>query len=172
MIALQQRRAAAARALAARHTTEAPRVAIGIDLSPLWRLVVGHGEDTVHETGLSMSPTYGVPIIPGSSLKGLAARSAKRTELIRVCGAPRPRPDEPTGTADTNESAQRGTVTITDALPLTPPRLVVDVLTPHVATYYQYFQNTRREGPPPAPAEYHQPIPVHFLAVQDTTFRS
>ncbi len=37
------------------------------------RLIVGLGLDSVLETGLALHHTYGVPIIPGSALKGLAS---------------------------------------------------------------------------------------------------
>ena len=37
------------------------------------RLIVGLGGDNVLETGLTLHHTYGVPFIPGSALKGLAA---------------------------------------------------------------------------------------------------
>jgi CRISPR-associated protein Cmr6 len=42
-------------------------------LSTAGRLIVGLGGDNVLETGLKLHHTYGVPIIPGSALKGLAA---------------------------------------------------------------------------------------------------
>ena len=37
------------------------------------RLIIGLGSQNVLETGLTLHHTYGVPIIPGSALKGLAA---------------------------------------------------------------------------------------------------
>jgi CRISPR-associated protein Cmr6 len=37
------------------------------------RLIVGLGGDNVLETGLTLHHTYGVPLIPGNALKGLAA---------------------------------------------------------------------------------------------------
>jgi CRISPR-associated protein Cmr6 len=40
------------------------------------RLVVGLGSENVLETGLRLHHTYGVPIIPGSALKGLASHYA------------------------------------------------------------------------------------------------
>lgn len=42
-----------------------------------WRLVVGLGTDNVLETGITLHHLYGVPIIPGSALKGLT-----RTHLL------------------------------------------------------------------------------------------
>ncbi len=36
------------------------------------RLLFGHGDETCHEIGLRVNWTYGMPIIPGSALKGIA----------------------------------------------------------------------------------------------------
>jgi len=180
--AVNSRRALAARQLAAK----AGHTAVAVRLTPLWRMVVGHGEDTVHETSLTMSPTYGVPIIPGSALKGVAASQARAeqrepwsTDLTRIFGTPRPRrgqsddgagdPAPPAAAveADPHAEAAQGSVTVLDALPITPPAVVVDVLTPHVQPYYKLDANGVPSQPP---AEYHNPVPVRFLAVQDTPF--
>lgn len=136
-----------------------------VTLTPMWRLVVGHGEDSVHESSLTMSQTYGVPVIPGSALKGLAAAVARKagdTDVTRLFGSPRPE--------DPGTEAARGSVVIFDALPVEAPKVVVDVLTPHVKPYYD--QAAKTGEPTAAPAEYHNPVPVRFLAVQGTEFRT
>ncbi len=43
------------------------------DLKTDGRMIVGLGSDNVLETGITLQHTYGVPIIPGSALKGLAS---------------------------------------------------------------------------------------------------
>ena len=53
-------------------------VAAGVDpaqatLSTAGRLIVGLGSENVLETGIRLHHTYGLPIIPGSAFKGLAA---------------------------------------------------------------------------------------------------
>ncbi|HKR49617.1 MAG TPA: type III-B CRISPR module RAMP protein Cmr6 [Pseudonocardiaceae bacterium] len=160
--AVHARRAAAAAALAARHPGLIWRSML---IEPMWRLVVGHGEDSVHETALTLSPTYGVPVLPGTALKGLAAAAAQLagwSELDdTLFGTPRPgRPS----------TAHRGSVLIWDGVPTEPPELVLDVLTPHVKAYYDSANTT---GTPAAePAEYHNPVPVRFLAVEKTSFRA
>jgi CRISPR/Cas system CMR subunit Cmr6 (Cas7 group RAMP superfamily) len=138
-----------------------------VRLTPRWRLVVGHGEDSAHETSLTMSPTYGVPTVPGSALKGVAASQARclhgkrlPPEVVRLFGTPRPEVD-----AD----AARGSVAVLDALPVEKPQVVVDVLTPHVKPYYDKDSAGRPKEPP---AEYHSPVPVHFLAVAGGTFQA
>lgn len=158
--ALHDRRHRAARAFADR-----PGWACrAVRLTPQWRIVVGHGEDSVHESSLTLSPTYGVPILPGSALKGIAAAAARdgdTPDLTRIFGSPRPQ--------DSGD-ARQGSVTIFDALPVDAPTVMVDVLTPHVKPYYDQAENPG--GPTVPPAEYHNPVPVRFLAVQDTAFRA
>lgn len=44
-----------------------------IDMTTASRLLVGHGNPSATEVGLTVHHTWGVPIIPGSSLKGLTA---------------------------------------------------------------------------------------------------
>ena len=120
-----------------------------------WRLVAGLSAGaTPHETSLALHGTYGIPILPGSALKGLAARAcedpARRAVLF---GTPRPPGEEQAVTA----AARQGAVTFLDALPAgRPVPLVHDVMTPHAGPYYA-------RGEPPA--EYWEPVPVDFLAV-------
>lgn len=159
LVALHGRRAAAADRVA-----EPSRQ---VTITPLWRLVVGHGEGAALESGLTMSSTYGVPIIPGSALKGACAAQARRealpdAALLRCFGGPRP--------GGSSEATGRGSVRFWDALPVSVPRLVLDVLTPHVKPYYDQANSGNDITQPPA--EYHNPIPVRFLAVEGTPFRA
>jgi len=118
------------------------------------RMIVGLGSESVLETSVTLHRTYGVPYIPGSALKGLAASYA-RQKLT----------DEwnPIGEAykivfgDTNDA---GYITFFDALyvpetgyqkqPLHP-----DVITVHHPKYYQ--------GTTP-PADWDSPTPIQFLS--------
>lgn len=134
-------------------------------LTPMWRVAVGHGEDSVHESSLTISSTYGVPVLPGSALKGLAAAVARRrgtAGLGRLFGTPRP--------AEPAAEARQGSVLVFDAFPVAAPNVVVDVLTPHVKPYYDHAESG--SGPTAQPAEYHNPVPVRFLAVHGTAFRA
>ncbi|MGH3942391.1 MAG: type III-B CRISPR module RAMP protein Cmr6, partial [Pseudonocardiaceae bacterium] len=145
-------------------------------IAPMWRLVVGHGADSVHETAFTLSSTYGVPVLPGTALKGLAAATARAAakdpdrsdhgigdvDLGTLFGTPRP---------GLTSEAHRGSVLVWDGLPIHPPHLVLDVLTPHVKDYYDSGNKTDG-NPSTAPAEYHNPVPVRFLAVEKTQFRA
>jgi len=50
-----------------------PELTAENDLQTVGRLVVGLGTESVLETGIRLHHTYGMPILPGSALKGLAA---------------------------------------------------------------------------------------------------
>lgn len=134
---------------------------------PLWRLAIGLGNrGNAHEIGMSLHGTYGWPVIPGSSLKGLAASWAvqsgvKDEEIARIFGAPRIG-----GTGESRQAgAARGSVRFLDAIPAgARARVTVDVLTPHVKPYYDSTAKDSRKRPVP-PAEHHNPVPVSFLTI-------
>jgi CRISPR type III-B/RAMP module RAMP protein Cmr6 len=129
---------------------------------PGQRLIIGLATESPLETGLTLHHTYGVPIIPGSALKGLAAHYAsqvfgelpdqqelgQRVEFTDQEGKRRVR----TGTqfrtlfGDTDDA---GFITFHDAwidpasLTGDPPSLtredeglLLDVMTPHHGDYY------------------------------------
>ncbi|GAB3479010.1 type III-B CRISPR module RAMP protein Cmr6 [Nocardiopsis coralliicola] len=66
-----------------------------LDLVPEWRLVTGIGlKFGTLDTGITLHGTYGWPMLPGSSVKGLAAAGAAllgapEDQVQRVLGAPR-----------------------------------------------------------------------------------
>jgi CRISPR-associated protein Cmr6 len=167
LTAIHHRRRAAVTGIAARHGTGA-RTLRALVIRPMWRVVVGHGEESAQETSMTLSPTYGLPVVPGSALKGVAAAQAANvlssSDLVRLFGGPRP------GTDRDTEAGGRGSVVVLDALPVRPPTVVVDVLTPHVKPYYDEAASTGTPRTPPA--EYHNPVPVRFLAVEATPFRT
>ncbi|PDW04674.1 type III-B CRISPR module RAMP protein Cmr6 [Candidatus Viridilinea mediisalina] len=123
------------------------------------RMVLGLGAESVIETAISLHRTYGVPYIPGSALKGLAAAYARRF-LSGEWAAD--------GSAYTTvfgrggHTGAAGYITFFDALyipslspgdcPLRP-----DVLTVHHQNYYNSDQ-------PNPPADWDSPIPVPFLS--------
>jgi len=132
------------------------------------RLVVGLGSENVLETGLRLHHTYGVPIIPGSALKGLASHychdvwgqrhneaAAEENRLFRRGGAHH---SLLFGTTDDG-----GVITFHDAW-ITPGSLDdgafrLDVMTPH----HPKWQTN--EAPP---TDFDSPVPVSFLSVAGT----
>lgn len=138
-----------------------------LDIAPMGRLVVGHGAESVHESGLTLAPSTGLPVLPATALRGVAAAASRMEWTVeddRVFGLPRP------GAPREGVVARAGSVQVFDALPIEPPALVVDVLTPHAAPYYNDANADR--GITHDPAEHHNPVPVRFLAVESTPFRA
>lgn len=129
------------------------------------RLLIGQGRAAATETSLTFHPVWGVPVIPGSALKGLA-RAALVEELSN---------DELRELFGDNERA--GRLTFYDAVPLRGQfTLALDGQTPHHGRYY----GTTSEAPdePPlsarvtstAPTDADSPVPFSFLTVVKTDF--
>lgn len=125
------------------------------EAEPEWRFVVGLGRKGPLEVGMTFHRIYGFPVIPGSSLKGLARAYAELVagvsegERTHVFG------DAP-GSGEDPSVAHVGRAVFFDAVPLSPPQLEIDVMNPHYAEYYQ--------GKAP-PADYLSPTPIYFLTV-------
>ena len=142
------------------------------------RTLIGHGLAATHEVGLSLHHTYGVPYLPGSSLKGVLAHyvdevlgstdaafrgpvlDAETGQVTREPGA-RFRAIFGAAPSEGDELGFEGYVEFHDAL-VEPPAdqklLVRDVLTPHQVTYY-------RDGSAD-PNDYTSPIPVGFVTAR------
>ncbi|MCA9530200.1 MAG: type III-B CRISPR module RAMP protein Cmr6 [Myxococcales bacterium] len=131
------------------------------------RMVVGIGDASVHETSVSLLHTWGVPFIPGSALKGVAAVAAG------AYGDAWRAPSEPG--ADAGESHQQlfgdvgfsGLVTFHDAWWIPPADgkgrvpLDLDVMTVHHADYYSGKKDA-------GPQDWDEPNPVGFISARGT----
>ncbi len=119
------------------------------------RLIIGLGGENVTETGLTLHHTYGLPYLPGSALKGVAAHYARQ-----VYGANDPSWHR-TIFGATDEG---GLIEFLDGW-LTDTSLknclVDDVMTPHHGDYYMADEQDVRE-----PTDFDTPVPVPFLAVR------
>jgi CRISPR-associated protein Cmr6 len=119
-------------------------------------MVSGLGRSHPVENGFAWHHILGVPYLPGSSIKGMVRSYAtcwldgpekvEEADLMRIFG---PR----------KNSIQVGSVIFTDALPILPVKLKAEVMTPHYAPYYA--------GSDEAPGDWHKPIPIPFLAVDE-----
>ena len=125
------------------------------------RMAVGLGADGVLETSIALHRTYGVPYIPGSALKGLAAAFARH-----YCGD-----DWQKGKPfyeivfGTNEEA--GYVTFFDALYVPnsghdKKALHFDIMTVHHEPYYQGKIDDKGDLFPPA--DWDDPNPIPFIS--------
>jgi CRISPR-associated protein Cmr6 len=126
------------------------------------RMVVGLGAESILETSITLHRTYGVPIIPGSALKGLAASAAHKH--LADPGWRKSREDGTMGPSHRilfGDTETSGYVTFHDALWIPEgDRLLLDldVMTVHHAEYYQ------KPGVPPA--DWDNPNPVAFLSTR------
>lgn len=159
---------------------------------PLGRLLVGGGRAAATETSITFHPIWGVPILPGSALKGIA-RAELATELSVA------EVEQIFGTTD-----RAGLLTFYDAVPVKGEfTLALDGQTPHHGQYYgtdgadddrsgegddrpqknrgrrggdddrpQENRGRRKEddGGSDAPTDADSPVPFSFLTVVKTEF--
>ncbi len=114
------------------------------------RFVTGMGRMHFVENGFAFHPLSGTPYLPGSSLKG-AVRAW--TRIVEEENAQN-RSTEIFGSPIDGV----GNYVFLDLLPIIPPKLVVDIMTPH---YSDYYQNNK------APGDWQDPNPIPFLAVEE-----
>jgi CRISPR-associated protein Cmr6 len=125
-----------------------------------WRLIVGLGRKGPMEVGFTFHRLYGIPLIPGSSLKGIARAYAnlvlgmgEEDPDFRTIFGCAPQPGE-------EGKAQTGHAIFFDAIPAVLPQLELDVMNPHFPDYYQ--------GEEP-PSDWQSPVPIYFLTVKPGT---
>jgi CRISPR-associated protein Cmr6 len=133
------------------------------------RMVIGLGSQSLRETNIALLSSWGVPYLPGSALKGLAAATAhqlgggptwnKATEKMPQQGK-----DHRALFGDTTTA---GWVVFHDAWWIPEPEggklpLDLDVMTVHHAGYY-------KDGGE-APADWDEPNPVGFLTAHGRYF--
>jgi len=126
-----------------------------IEAKPVWRFVVGLGAAHVLETGITLHRLFGLPIVPGSALKGAARAYAK---LVK--GKP---DDDADLIAVFGTTEQAGSIIFFDAIPLEVPKFQLDIMNPHYPNYYR----TQGQNPP---ADWESPNPVFFLTVSETPY--
>jgi CRISPR-associated protein Cmr6 len=121
------------------------------------RMIVGIGAASVRETGISLLRTWGMPFIPGSALKGVAASMARKHAGDAW------KPGTPGHHALFGDQLLSGCVVFHDAwwIPAAPGEclpLDLDVMTVHHGTYYG--------GGDEAPCDWDEPNPVAFITAR------
>ena len=136
------------------------------------RLAAGLGGESVIENGLTFHHTYGVPIIPGSSLKGTARTYAaanldgvwaeKGAAFRTLFGGQVLAPDDDDSDADKERKKARiGIAIFYDALPLPGTfKIHNEVMTVHHKEHYG-------DGSQP-PADWDSPTPIPFASASGT----
>lgn len=120
------------------------------------RMIVGLGDESVLETSIALHYTYGVPYIPGSALKGLAASYARQ----RL--GPEWQKDQEAYKIVFGDTKEAGYITFFDALYLPDSghnkrALYSDIITVHHPDYYQGQKNA-------TPSDWDSPTPIPFLS--------
>lgn len=137
------------------------------------RLTIGLGARHPSENGFTFEPTLGVPILPGSSVRGLL-RAAGRAlghddHVMRLLGDP-PYVKAPPASDTVRRS---GRVAVLAARPIHWPQLEVDLVNPHHRAYYDELRTLRSDSKQvPHATLLEDPVPAFFLTVKpDVTFR-
>jgi CRISPR-associated protein Cmr6 len=135
-----------------------------LSLTTDWRLIAGLGRKGSLEVGFTFH-RYGFPILPASSVKGIARAYAGLVE-----GRPESDPEfvSAFGRADgekekAEETARAGGAVFFDAIPAKLPKLELDVMNPH---YPDYYSDRAKKT---APTDWQSPKPVFFLTVAPAT---
>ena len=124
----------------------------------LGTIIAGLGSSNVLETGLTLNPTYGIPMIPGSSIKGVTAHYCSK-----VFGPGKVYDTLFGKVSDEHDEQEAGFLQFYDAW-LIPESVkdafVDDVMTPHHSDYYS--------GKSARPTDFDDPTPIRFLSVSGT----
>jgi CRISPR-associated protein Cmr6 len=138
------------------------------------RMIVGMGAKNALEFGIHLDRTWGVPVIPGSSLKGIAAAAAqafaeqvewRKTKISKDKWRSEPLNAWLFGCGADAEEANRGAVHFWDAwwVPDNDRSKIPvhrDVMTVHHPDYYQKGDA--------APSDMDEPRPIPFLSASGT----
>lgn len=127
-----------------------------------WRIAIGMGNESVYENGFTFHPTYGIPYLSGSSLKGMTrhwavAEGKARDEIEAIFGT------------ENNPKAEdldfkQGQIIFFDAFPVELKKgcLQPDIMNNHYPDYY--------EGNKP-PADWLSPRSIFFLTMKEVKFQ-
>jgi CRISPR-associated protein Cmr6 len=132
-----------------------------------WHFATGLGLPHPIENGLAWHPTLGTPYLAGSAVKGLMRAwlevweedEQTREKKLRWLGS------------EDDKNPRAGELICFDAIPIAPVKLIVDVMTPHYGKWYEQGGEIKdyKAEPEKLPADWHEPNPVVFLAVDKPT---
>ncbi|MBN1800550.1 MAG: type III-B CRISPR module RAMP protein Cmr6 [Candidatus Lokiarchaeota archaeon] len=146
------------------------------------RLLVGLGNATVLENGLTLHHIHGFPYVPGSALKGILRNYIINTIFPNNSQAESDKneknSDEKLALEDIGfcdlfgcpkesiyKEARKGKIYFLDAFPSGEVTVEHDIMTPH---YSEYYQSMEKRTPEP-PADYYSTIPIPFVGVAGNT---
>ena len=122
-----------------------------------WHFVTGMGQDHPIENGFAFHPLLGCPYLAGSAIKGLLRHWVKyylkdEQKVLNWFGS------------EDDQNPQIGSLIFFDALPVTSPKLLVDIMTPHYGDWY-----LKGKDGTIAPDDAKEPIPIPFIVVDKHT---
>lgn len=142
-----------------------------------WHFATGLGNAHPVENGFLWHPTLGTPYLSGASVKGLVRAwvenwsgledDVQRKLCVSLFGSDKKLPK------DQQSDNQAGEFIFFDAFPLEPVLLTADVMTPHMKEWYAKGDTIDLNKPTSAdiiPADWHNPVPIFFLAVEKASF--
>ncbi len=151
--------------------------------------VTGMGNPHPVENGMSWHPVLGTPYLPGAAVKGLVRawleaweageveegsseeqalqKKLLHKKLFQWVGSAKKGPEE--------KKMQAGELIFFDAIPLRPVQLRTEIMTPHMGKWYEQGGEDMKgkkilDHPERIPADWHDPTPITFLAVESATF--
>jgi len=134
-----------------------------------WHFITGMGNSHPVENGFNWHPTLAVPYLSGASVKGLVRAWVELNDEGLTDELKKARLKSWFGTESKKDVAeQTGDFIFFDALPDKPVLLTCDIMTPHMGKWYSDGNNASPNKPETLPADWHEPIPIPFLAVKNT----
>jgi len=140
-----------------------------------WHFVTGMGLPHPVENGMSWHHTLGVPYLAGSTMKGLLRAwveggwNEKLNQVETV-----ERRQNWFGMVKGEEGDDRdqaGQLIFFDAVPIESVNLTADIMTPHYGDWYAEGDKiSGLDEHQRIPADWHEPVPVPFLAVKKAKF--
>lgn len=121
---------------------------LSLEAEAMSSLATGMGMEHPLENGFAFLNPYGLPYLPGSSIKGVLRRAAEELAQDSKDGWNSTAIDVLLGHEDSN-NASRGALTFWDAIPeVAGNTMGMDVMTPHYGDYYQGNATPHDAGSP------------------------
>ena len=131
--------------------------------------ITGLGSEHPTENGFSFLSPYGLPYLPGSSIKGVLRNAARElsveSSIDSLWGDQSANVIDILFGHDSDADPRRGALTFLDCIPQLPKRnpLIVEIMTPHLGHYYQASLDSPAKSL--SPHESNNPVPIAYLAV-------
>ncbi len=129
------------------------------NFKPFKQIIIGLGQESVRELSITLHWIYGIPYIPGQSIKGSVSNwiISEMGENIK---------QDHNFTEIFGDQDRRGNVIFLDSYPKDSNfNLKLDIFNPHYHDYYQ-----AEKTPTTPPTDWQDPVPIFFLTVEKAIF--